>query len=136
MKEKIIGIVVFLNRAGEDNFFIGILSDSSIYKKAWLIKRGFDKIYIGLRVFGNFYVKNNFAYFVVEGCEEFLGTLFWQDGQKLIYLTQIINRFKGVPENIKIINLYEKFVESLKMISRDEKNCDEFFKKEIDKLIN
>lgn len=137
MESKKEGVIFAVKRVSNKFFFCKILFSDSILLSVFVLENRFFNLSVGLKVFGVLYVKNNEFYYKTLDCDFFLGSFFWQKQSCLKEFFGLILEIKNcVPENCQIQGLYEAFIESIKMVIKNDGKALVFIRKWLKYAIN
>lgn len=137
MESKKEGVIFALKRVSNKFFFCKILFSDSVLLSVFVLENRFCNLSVGLKVFGVLYVKNNEFYYKILDCDFFLGSFFWHKESCLNEFFCVILEIKNcVSENFQIQGLYEAFIESTKMVIKNDKRALIFIKKWLKNAIN
>lgn|GEM_PF-3121464 len=145
MKEIVRGIIVGARGYNESDLLLSILLEDSRYIRGYLSQIRRDNLKknsnchcaIGQQVVLIIQEKNqNFPHFYLDSIENSLIYLFFGHPEKLEILNEIFKLTNRLPQNIEHKNLYENFLETLKLLSSDPSKSLNFWKNHIEKILS
>lgn len=124
------GILFMIKRVSNKCFLCQILFADSIFLSVFVFEKKGVFLSVGMKVFGVLYARNNDFYYTILDCDVFLGLFFWKKKECLERLLHLILEVKNyVPENFQIQGLYEAFIESTKMMLKNDEKASFFLRK-------